>query len=160
MNRSSASLVAPSAGESLAQESPRATVVSRYFEGSLYLLLLTAVMTVVCTGKLDLFSMVVAPVALVIKGWRRWRGHGAEISHRAATICVCVYFLFLPVDFFVWSRSQALDAPNATLYAALLTTVHLLLFAILIRAYSATTRRDHLFLALLGFSSMLAAAVL
>jgi transglutaminase-like putative cysteine protease len=70
-----------------------------------------------------------------------------------------VYFAFAPFDYF-WARGRASDAPNPALYAALLTTVHIMLFAMAVRLYSARTRRDSLFLAMLSFAAMLSAAVL
>jgi transglutaminase-like putative cysteine protease len=52
------------------------------------------------------------------------------------------------------------DAQNPRLFAALLATVHLLLFAMVVRLFSARTTRDYMFLALLAFASMLASAIL
>ena len=52
------------------------------------------------------------------------------------------------------------DAQNPGLYAALLATIHLMLFAIVVRLYSASTTRDYLFLTLMAFTSMLASAIL
>jgi len=135
-----------------------ASVLSRYFEASLYLMLYTAVLTLVATGKLDLFTTLAAPAVLVWKGFRRWRGRAPELSHRSATFCIAAYFLFAPVDYFL-ARNRASDAPNPALYAALLSTVHMLLFAMMVRLYSARTRRDSLFLAMIAFACMLAAAV-
>jgi len=54
----------------------------------------------------------------------------------------------------------AAGAQNPSLYSALLATVHLMLFATVVRLYSATTTRDYLFLTMMGFTSMLAAAIL
>jgi hypothetical protein len=136
-----------------------ASVLSRYFEASLYLMLYTAVLTLVATGKLDMFTTIAAPGVLVWKGFRRWRGRAPELSHRAATFCIAGYFLFAPVDY-ILARNRASDAPNPALYAALLATVHMLLFAMMVRLYSARTRRDSLFLAMIAFACMLAAAVL
>jgi transglutaminase-like putative cysteine protease len=138
---------------------PLASVLSRYFEASLYLMLYTAVLTLVATGKLDLLTTIVAPTALVWKGFRRWRGRAPEFSSRTATWFIAGYFLFAPVDY-IFARNRASDAPNPALYAALLSTVHMLLFAMMVRLYSARTRRDSLFLAMIAFACMLAAAVL
>jgi len=138
---------------------PLASVLSRYFEASLYLMLYTAVLTLVATGKLDLFTTIVAPSVLVWKGFRRWRGNAPEFSPRTATYFIAGYFVFAPVDY-ILARNRASDAPNPTLYAALLSTVHMLLFAMMVRLYSARTRRDSLFLAMIAFACMLAAAVL
>ena len=134
--------------------------VQRYFEVSLYLLLLTSVLTLVSTGKLDLFSIFAAPAALLWKGWRWSRGRGAELSHRVATWLVGLYIVFFPIDLWVISRGLAAEAQSPALYGALLATVHLVLFALIVRLYSATTTRDYLFLALLSFAAMLAAAIL
>src|SRR5579872_5192759 len=136
------------------------SALGRYFEISLYLLLLLSVLTLVSTGKLDLFSIFIAPAAVLAKGYRWWRGRGAELSHRAATWMVAGYFLFFPADLWWVSRMLASDAQNPALYAALLAAVHLLLFALIVRLYSARTTRDYMFLALLAFCCMLAAAIL
>jgi hypothetical protein len=142
--------------------SPAAASAStdRYTQISLYLLLLTGVLTLFSTGKVDLVSVIVAAVALAVKGVRWWRGYGPELSHRRATQFVIAYFLFFPLDLWFFSRGLAVGAPNPALYAALLAAIHLLLFAIGVRLFSATTNRDYLFLSLLALASVLAAAIL
>lgn len=134
--------------------------VQRYFELSLYLLVSTGVLAVVTTGKLDLISTFVPPIALAWKGVRLWRGRGPEISTRLATWLVLAYFLFFPFDMWVLSRGLAEGAPNPAMYAALLSVIHLLLFAVVVRLYSARTNRDSAFLAVLAVASMLASAIL
>jgi len=136
------------------------SAVQRYFEVSLFLLLMTSVLTLVSTGKLDLFSIFAAPAALLWKGWRWSRGYGAELSHRVATWLVGLYIVFFPIDLWVISRGLAAEAQSPALFGALLATVHLLLFAMIVRLYSATTTRDYLFLTLLSFAAVLAAAIL
>src|SRR5260370_4429622 len=132
----------------------------RYTQISLYLLLLTGVLTLLATGKLDLASVFIVSVAVIVKGVRWYRRCGPELSHRRATQFALAYFAFFPVDLWFFSRSLALGAPNPTLYAALLAAIHLLLFAIIVRIYSASSMRDYLFLALLALASVLAAAIL
>ncbi len=134
--------------------------LERYFEASLYLLLLVSVLTLVSTGKLDLVSIIVPPLALLIKGYRWWRGKSPELSHRAATWLVVGYFAFFPVDLWWISRALAAAAENPALYSALLASIHLMLFATIVRLFSARSTRDYLFLALLAFSAMLASAIL
>lgn len=134
--------------------------VQRYFQVSLYLLVSTGVLAVVSTGKLDLFSTLVPPAALIYKGVRMHRGRGPELSPRVATWLVLAYFLFFPLDLWVLSRGLAEGAPNPPLYAALLSAIHLMLFATLVRLYSARTNRDSAFLAVLAVASMLASAIL
>lgn len=142
------------------QSSGASSPITTYFEASLYGLVFTSVLMLVGTGKLDLPATIVAPLALVVKGLRRLRGRSAELSHFAATILLILTVLLMPADFFFWSRAHAVDAPNPVLYSALLATVHLLLTAVIIRAYSANSRRDYLFLAMMAFSCVLASGVL
>ena len=134
--------------------------VERYFEVSLYLMVATGVLAIISTGKLDIFSTVVPAVALLYKGIRVRRGLGPELSSRAATWCVLGYFLFFPLDLWMFSRHLAAGAPNPSLYAALLAAIHLVIFATLIRLYSARTNRDFAFLAVLAVASMLVSAIL
>jgi protein-glutamine gamma-glutamyltransferase len=139
---------------------PPLSAVQRYFEISLYLLVLTSVLAVVSTGKLDPFSTFAPIIALAYKGFRIWRGKGPELSVRLATWLVLAYFLFFPFDLWVISRNLAGGAPNPALYSALLAAIHLLLFAVLVRLYSARTNRDYTFLAVLAFAAILASAIL
>ncbi|MFZ0641416.1 MAG: DUF3488 and transglutaminase-like domain-containing protein [Candidatus Acidiferrales bacterium] len=146
-----------SATPSRAEQLP---VIQRYFEVSLFLLVATAVLTLVATRKLDLVSEIIAPLALAYKGVRISRGRGPEISPRTGTALVLAYFLFFPLDLWIFSRDLAAGSPNPMLYAGLLAAVHVLLFATVVRLYSMRTTRDSVFLALLAFAAMLAAAIL
>ena len=139
---------------------PHLSALRGYFETSLYLLLLVSVLALISTGKLDLVSMLLTPAVLLFKGYRWWRGHGPELSNRAATWLVTAYFLFFPLDMWWVSRAISPEAQNPGLFAALLAAIHLMLFAIIVRLFSARTTRDCLFLALLAFSAMLASAIL
>jgi len=148
---------------SAARPSPSAPplpAVHRYFEISLFFLVSTGVFAIVSTGKLDPLTTFLPPAALIYKGFRLWRGRGPELSTRVATSLVLAYFLFFPVDLWVLSRNLAAGAPNPALYAGLLSAIHLLLFATVVRLYSATSNRDYGFLAVLAVTSMLASAIL
>src|SRR6202162_5518710 len=134
--------------------------VQRYFEVSLFLLVSTGILAVLLPGKLDPISLIVPLIALAYKGFRIWRGRAPEISARVATWLVLSYFLFFPLDLWIFSRSLSTGAPNPALYAALLAAIHLMLFAALVRLYSARTNRDFAFLAVLAFTCMLASAIL
>jgi hypothetical protein len=136
------------------------SAVRRHFEISLYFLLLTGVLTLVSTGKLDLVTILVLPAAMLFKGYRWWHNKGPELSNRVGTWLTVAYFIFFPFDLWIISRMLAANAQNPSLYAALLATIHLMLFATIVRLYSATTTRDYLFLTMMGFSAMLAAAIL
>ncbi|MGB6430539.1 MAG: DUF3488 and transglutaminase-like domain-containing protein [Candidatus Acidiferrales bacterium] len=136
------------------------SALDRYFEISLYLLLLTSVLALVSTGKLDLVTMLGAPAALLVKGIRWLRGLKPELSSRAATWIVALYLVFFPIDLYWVSRSIAANAQNPSLMAALLAAIHLMLFVMIVRLFSAQSTRDHLFLAMLAFAAMLCAAIL
>src|SRR3984893_3478797 len=136
------------------------SALRRHFEISLYFLLLTGVLTLVSTGKLDLVSILVPPAALLVKGFRWWRGKGPELSNRVGSWLTIGYFAFFPFDLWIISRALSANTQNPGLYAALLATIHLMLFAIIVRLYTASTTRDYLFLTLMAFTSMLASAIL
>src|ERR1035437_8836124 len=88
------------------------SALKRHFEISLYFLLLTGVLTLVSTGKLDLVSMLLPPAALLFKGYRWWRGRGPELSNRVATWITIAYFVFFPFDLWVVSRMLGSDAQH------------------------------------------------
>jgi transglutaminase-like putative cysteine protease len=131
----------------------------RFYRTALFFLVLTSVMTLVGTGKLDLITTILAPGLVLYKGIRWWRGHPPELKHRLATRLVVAYVLVFPLDLFLVSRTLAGDAPNPGLYAALLAVVHFLLFVTIVRFYSVANDRDALFLAMLSFACVLASAI-
>src|SRR5271157_4636085 len=100
----------------------RLAALDRYFKLSLYLLLLTSVLALVSTGKLDLIAIIAAPAALLVKGYRWLHGHKPELSPRAASWLVILYFGFFPVDLWWFSRGFASGAQSPVLFAALLAT--------------------------------------
>ena len=132
----------------------------RFFRISLFLLIATAVVMLLSTGKLDLPTMILAPSAVLYKGVRWWRRLPVEIQTRTATRLVTAYVAVFPVDVLFFSRSFVATSTNPALYAALLGAVHFLLFVMIVRLYSATSDRDALFLAMLAFAGVLASAVL
>ncbi len=149
------------AGQTSAELLPvHLSAIRRHFEISLYLLLLTSGLTLVSTGKLDLVTIFLLPAAMLYKGYRWWHWKGPEISSRVANGLTIAYFIFFPFDLWIISRILATGAQNPGLYAALLATVHLMLFATMVRLYSATSTRDYLFLTMMAFTAMLAAAIL
>ena len=132
----------------------------RFYRAALYFLVLTAVLALVSTGKLDLFTAVVAPGAVLLKGLLWWRGRPNMLRQFTATGLVIAFVFVLPLDVLFYSRNLAGGSPNPALYSALLATVHFLLVVTVVRLYSAATERDALFLSMLSFAALLAAAVL
>src|SRR5271163_4639819 len=132
----------------------------RFFRLSLFFLMLVSVATLATTGKLDVFSSVLGIAGMLYKGVRLWASRPAELTSRVATFLVIGYLAFLPLDILLLSKLFVANSPNPPLFAALIGVVHFLMFVMLVRFYSATTDRDALFLAMLSFAAMLAAAVL
>src|SRR5262249_34180629 len=132
----------------------------RFFRGALLFLILSSIAALIATGKLDAFTCVLASAAILFKGYRWLMRQPVELSQRTATWFVLGYLAIFPVDILVFSRAIAATSANPALYAALLGSVHFLLFVMLVRLYSATTDRDAFFLAMLSFAAMLAAAIL
>jgi hypothetical protein len=139
---------------------PVALPAERFFRASLLLLIFTSVSTMALTGKLDIFTALFAPTAVLYKGYRWYRGRPNELRNSRATLLVLAYLAFFPFDIFVFSRVVVANSANPPLYAALLGAVHFLIFVMLVRLYSAVTDRDAIFLAMLSFAGILASAVL
>ncbi len=138
----------------------RLAALDHYFKLSLYLLLLTSVLALVSTGKLDLISIVLAPRLCSSKAIAGCAATNPSSPPRAATWLVILYFVFFPLDLWWFSRGFASDAQSPAIFAVLLATVHLMLYAMMVRLFSAATTRDYLFLAMLAFTTILAAAIL
>ncbi len=147
-------------GAPAVETNPALSALHRFFETSLYLLLLTGLLMIISTGKMDPFTSGVALVALLAKGWRGRRGLPPEISESAARRLTIGYLFFFPVDFAFISMKLAEGSQNVPLFAALLAVIHLLAFAMIVRLYSARTTRDYLFLAMVSFAMVLVSAIL
>ena len=101
-----------------ASTSVPALPAERFFRGSLFLLILSSIATLIATGKLDTPSCVLASAAILFKGYR-WIFHKpTEITQRAATFLVLGYLAVFPLDIFVFSRALAASSTNPALYAA------------------------------------------
>jgi protein-glutamine gamma-glutamyltransferase len=122
--------------------------IDHYFELALYLLVLTGFATLASTGGLDLPSIVLVGAALACRGYLLAKRYEFVISERWTAPLSVAYFVFFALDYFVFSRSF------------LPATVHLALFAVVVRMFSLRRERDHVVLAILAFLMVLASAVL
>ena len=129
------------------------TVVDRYFEVSLLLMLATSFTTLALIGKLDTPSKLVFSAALVLKLWKHAAGSDFNLPPSTSTRLGILCIFFYAVDLFVLSPGPAL------LDRILAATVHLILLATVIKVFSARTYRDYGYLAALSFLMVLAAAV-
>ncbi|HXY00450.1 MAG TPA: transglutaminaseTgpA domain-containing protein [Candidatus Limnocylindrales bacterium] len=131
----------------------------RFYRTALFFLVLTSVITLVATGKLDIITNVLVPALVLYKGIRWWQGKPPELRHTVATRLVVAYLFVVPVDVLYVSRSLAAESANPVLYSALLGAVHFLFYVTIVRLYSMSTDRDALFLSMLSFAGVLASAV-
>ena len=122
--------------------------IQRYFEVALYLLVLTGFATLASTGGLDLPTIVLAGGAILFRGYCVAMQRTLLIPERWTTVLTLAYVAFYLADYLVISRAFVSPA------------VHLVLFVLVVRLFSARRDRDHYFLAVIAFLMVLAAAVL
>jgi protein-glutamine gamma-glutamyltransferase len=127
---------------------PVPQAINKYFELSLYLLVLMGFGALASTGGLGLPSIVLTGIALSLRGYLLAERRRIVISERWTAPLTIAYFVFYGVDYFFLSRSF------------LTATVHLVLFAVVVRSFSLRRDRDHTMLAILAFLMVLASAVL
>ena len=114
----------------------------RFFHGALLLLIASSIATLIATGKIDPLASVLAALGMAFKAYRWWRHEPTELSHRLATILVLSYLVVFPLDVLVFSRAYVSNSANPALYAALLGSVHFLLFVMLVRQIGRASCRE------------------
>ena len=122
--------------------------IDRYFEVGLYLLVFVGFGTLASTGGLDIPTVLLVSAALLFRGYALVTRRTVLIPERWTTPLTVAYVLFYLVDYFVISGTF------------LNSTVHLVLFVMVVRLFSARRDRDYYFLAVLSFLMLLAASVL
>lgn len=122
--------------------------LDRYFEIALYFMLLTAFGALASTGGLSLVVVFLVTAALLARGYLLLRKHSFLIPERWTTYFTLAYTAFYLADYALISRSF------------LTSTVHLVLFVMVVRLFSAQRERDYYFLATLAFLMVLAASLL
>src|SRR6266446_51338 len=127
---------------------PLHQAINKYFEISLYLLVLMGFGTLASTGSLDLPAILIVGSALTLRGYLLAERRRVVISERWTAPLTIAYFVFYAADYFLLSRSF------------LTATVHLVLFAVVVRTFSLRRDRDYTMLAILAFLMVLASAVL
>lgn len=122
--------------------------IRRYFDVALYLLIFSGFGTLASTGRLDFPTVLLVTAALLFRGYVLARRRTVLLSERWTNLLTIACVGFYIADEFVISK---------TFIGAL---VHLVLFVMLIRLFSAQRDRDHYLLAALSFVMVLTAAVL
>ncbi|HSK44510.1 MAG TPA: DUF3488 and transglutaminase-like domain-containing protein [Candidatus Binatia bacterium] len=127
---------------------PGSGSAERFFQWSLYALVAVGFTALIGTNKLDVPSLAVVLPALLLRGYFLLMRKTVAISERWTTILTLIYFAFYAADYFYFSQSF-IDA-----------TVHMVLFSMVIKIFSVRRDRDLMYLAVLSFLMLLAAAVL
>lgn len=125
-----------------------AAAIRRYFDVALFLLIFTGFGTLASTGRLDFPTVIFVTAALLFRGLMLARRRTFLLTERWTTFLTIACIVFYLADQFLISR---------TFLTAL---VHLVLFVMLVRLFSAQRDRDRYLLAALSFVMVLAAAVL
>lgn len=127
---------------------PRRGSAERFFQWSLYMLVATGFVALMGTNRLDLPSLALVVPALLFRGYLLLMRREFMIPERWTSYLTLLYFAFYAADFFYFSQSF-IDA-----------TVHLVLFSLVVKIFSVRRDRDLVYLAVLSFLMLLAAAVL
>ncbi len=125
-----------------------AAAIQRYFDLALYLLLITGFGTLASTGSLDPPTVFLVGTALLFRGYLLSKEKRLLIPEAWTTWLTLAYVIFYLLDYLLLSGNF------------LSATVHLVLFVMVVRLFSAQKDRDYYFLAVLSFLMVLAAAVL
>src|SRR5947209_13998380 len=121
----------------------------RFFQRSLYLLLVVGFTALAGTGKLDFLSLVLGGSALVLRGYHLLKKRRSyRIPERWTNYLTILYLLFYALDYFLLSQNFVS------------ATVHMVLFIMVVKIFSVQRDRDLVYLAVLSFLMVLAAAVL
>ncbi len=120
----------------------------RFFQWSLFVLLVVGFTSLMGTNKLDFPSVALVIAALLLRGYQLLMRKHLVISERWTSTLTVMYFAFYAADYFYFSQSF------------LSATVHMVLFVMVIKIFSVRRDRDLMYLAVLSFLMVLAAAVL
>ncbi len=130
------------------QPSTFSNTIERYFQVSLFLLVVIGFVTLTTTGHLDPLSIAVVSAALVIRGYLMLRGRTLQIPERWTSYLTLAYVLFYFADVFLISANFVT------------ASVHLVLFLTVVKLFSMQQERDQIYLIVIAFLEVLAAAVL
>lgn len=124
------------------------SAIDRFFDISLFLLIATGFATLAGTGRLDPLSVLVGWLAIGVRGYLLLRNRTVVIPEKWTSYLTVLYVVFYAADYFLLSGSFVT------------ATVHLVLFIMVVKMFSVQRERDHIYLAVLSFLEVLAAAIL
>lgn len=120
----------------------------RYFQISCHALIISAFGALVLTGRLDSPSVVAVTIGLAFSTYRTLKGKPPLITARGAFWVCCMYIVFFLFDSVLLSGSF------------IPATIRLVLFLELAKLFQEKTDKDYLYLIILAFLQILAAASL
>ena len=122
--------------------------VEHFFQLSLLSLVGSGYLAVAGSGYLDAPTVVLVGLALLLRGLLVTGVIQFEIPPQLVTLLTLAYVIFYGADYFLLSR------------AFLNATVHLVFFLAVVKILTARSNRDYLYLGMIAFLEILAAAIL
>ncbi len=123
-------------------------VLQRYFEIALYLMVCMGFATLALTGQVGAVAVVMVSLAVAFRGYLLLGRSNWLVGENWTSFLTLGYMAFYLVDYFLFSAGFL----NAT--------VHLVLFVMVVRLFSAHRNRDYYFLSIIAFLMVLSAALL
>lgn len=125
-----------------------AASVERFFQFSLWGLVVSGYLAVAGSGYLDAPTIVLTGAGLLLRALLISGLLGFEISPRLVVVLTLAYVGFFPLDYLLLSR------------AFIQATMHLVFFLAVIQILTSRTNRDYFFMATIAFLELVAAAIL
>jgi len=130
------------------QDAATTLSIERFFGFSLLGLVASGYLAVAGSGYLDAPTIALTAAGLLLRALVLAGLVPLRISERAIMIACIAYSAFFVADYFAFSR------------ALVETVVHLIFFLAVVKTLTAANHRDHLFLAVVSFAELVAAAIL
>ena len=125
-----------------------AICVQRLLDLSIFALIIVGFFSLAATGKLDAFATTIVTAAILVRGYFFAKKIEPQLSVRSTTRLTIAYAFVYVIDLFALSGGF------------IPATVHLVLFLLVAKLFSVHRDRDRVYLALIAFMMMLAAAIL
>jgi protein-glutamine gamma-glutamyltransferase len=122
--------------------------VERFFQFSLLGLVASGYLAVAGSAYLDIPTIILTGGGILLRALLVAGIVRLNLSERTATIAAAAYAAFFPIDYFLLSHDF------------LSATVHLVFFLAVVKILTASTNRDNLYIAVIAFLELLAAAIL
>ncbi len=125
-----------------------AAAVERFFQFSLWGLVVTGYLAVTGSEYLDTPTVILTGAGLLVRALLISGAIRFDLSPRLVVVLTLAYCGFFPLDYFFLSRTF------------IQSTVHLVFFLAVIQILTSRTNRDYFFMGMIAFLELLAAAIL